>query len=506
MPLSDFEVVMGLEVHAQLLTRSKIFCGCSTEFGGEPNTHTCPVCLAMPGVLPSLNRRVVELALRAGLALGCEVKRKSVWARKNYFYPDLPKGYQISQYELPICEGGGVPITYQGKERTVALVRIHMEEDAGKNLHDVAADGSSGVDLNRAGVPLVEIVSAPDLYGADEAIEYLKSLRAILMYLGVNDGNLEEGSFRCDANVSVRPRGSPELGQRCEIKNMNSFRFLKQAVEYEARRQVEVIESGGKVAQETRLFDPVRGETRPMRSKEDAPDYRYFPEPDLPPLLVDDALVEEVRRAIPELPHARAARYQRELGLSAYDAQLLTAERATAEFFDAALRLYGPGAAGKGQGADAAKDAAKKVANWVTGEAARLSNERGVAPAAWGLRPQHLATVLRKLDAGELNQPGAKQLFEAFFRSGAAAGETAAESEAFAAEVIRARGLGQVSDEGAIEGVVERIVAASPAEVERYRGGNKKLLGFFVGQVMKELKGKGNPALVNALVKKKLGD
>ena len=488
MPVSDFEVVIGLEVHAQLLTRSKIFCGCSTEFGGEPNTHTCPVCLGMPGVLPSLNRRVVELALRAGMALGCEARRTSVWARKNYFYPDLPKGYQISQYELPICEGGGVPITVDGQDRTVRLVRIHMEEDAGKNLHEVSADGSSGVDLNRAGVPLVEIVSAPDLHGADEAVEYLKSLRAILMYLGVNDGNLEEGSFRCDANVSVRRRGATALGQRCEIKNMNSFRFLKQAMEYEVRRQVEVIEAGGKVEQETRLFDPARGETRAMRSKEEAHDYRYFPEPDLPPLVVDDALLDEVRRSIPELPRARAARYQRDLGLSAYDAQVLTAERAVAEYFDDALAARG-----------GSRDAAKKVANWVTGEGARLANETGAPPERWGVRPAHLAEILRRVDGGEINQSGAKQVFEELFRRGAA-------GDAAVAEVIRARGLTQISDEGAIEAAVEKVLAASASEIERYRGGNKKLLGFFVGQVMKELKGKGNPALVNAVVKKKLGD
>jgi aspartyl-tRNA(Asn)/glutamyl-tRNA(Gln) amidotransferase subunit B len=483
MPVSDFEVVIGLEVHAQLLTTSKIFCGCSTAFGGEPNTHTCPVCLGLPGVLPSLNRRVVEFAIRAGLALGCEVKRKSVWARKNYFYPDLPKGYQISQYELPICEGGAVPITVDGRERAVRLVRIHMEEDAGKNLHDVSADGSSGVDLNRAGVPLIEIVSAPDLHGVDEAVEYLKSLRAILMYLGVNDGNLEEGSFRCDANVSVMPRGSTTLGQRCEIKNMNSFRFLRQAVEYEVRRQVEVIESGGRVNQETRLFDPARGETRAMRSKEEAHDYRYFPEPDLPPLVVDDALVEEIRRTIPELPRARAARYQRDLGLSAHDAQLLAAERATAEFFDSTLDLYGKGA-----------DAAKKVANWIDGEGARLANETGTSPDEWRITPAHLAGILRLLDAGAVNVNGAKVIFEEIFRNGG-------DPES----VVRARSLSQVSDEGVIEQVVEAVLAASPGEVERYRGGNEKLLGFFVGRVMKELKGKGNPALVNALLRKRLG-
>ncbi len=487
MAISDFEVVMGLEVHAQLLTRSKIFCGCSTAFGGEPNTHTCPVCLAMPGTLPSLNRRVVELAIRAGLALGCEVKRKSIWARKNYFYPDLPKGYQISQYELPICEGGGVPITVDGEERTIPLIRIHMEEDAGKNLHDVAPDGSSGVDLNRAGTPLAEIVSAPELRSVDEAIEYLKSLRAILMCLGVNDGNLEEGSFRCDANVSVRPRGVKTLGQRCEIKNMNSFRFLRQAIEYEVRRQVEVVESGGKVAQETRLFDPARGETRAMRSKEDAHDYRYFPEPDLPPLVVDAALVEEVRRSLPELPRARAARYQRDLGLSAFDAQLLAGERAVAEFFDAALAAY------RGAG-PTPPDAAKRVANWMNGEGARLANETGLAPADWKVTPGKLAAILKLVDAGMVGGPGAKQLFEEVFRHGGDPGE-----------VVKAKGLAQVSDEGAIEAAVDRVLAASPGEVEKYRGGNRKLLGFFVGQVMKEMKGKGNPGLVNALLKKKLG-
>jgi aspartyl-tRNA(Asn)/glutamyl-tRNA(Gln) amidotransferase subunit B len=483
MPLADFEVVMGLEVHAQLLTKSKIFCGCSTAFGGEPNAHTCPVCLALPGVLPVLNRRVVECAVLAGLALGCEVKRKSVWARKNYFYPDLPKGYQISQYELPVCEGGSVPVGAPGDDRSVPLVRIHMEEDAGKNVHGVAADGGSGVDLNRAGVPLLEIVSAPALRGADEAIEYLKSLRAILMYLGVNDGNLEEGSFRCDANVSVRRHGDPKLGQRCEIKNLNSFRFLKQAVEFEARRQVEVIEAGGKIVQETPLVDPARGETRAMRSKEDAHDYRYFPEPDLPPLLLDDAFVARARAELPELPRARAARYAEDLGLSAYDARLLTDERAVAEFFDAALAAHGGGA-----------EAAKRLANLLTGEVARLANEAGRGPAAWKLTPAALAGVVKLAEAGTVGGPGVKALVEALFREG---GDPA--------EVVQAKGLAQVSDEGALEAAVDRVLAASPKEVERYRGGNRKLIGFFVGQVMKETKGKANPGVVNALLEKKLG-
>ena len=482
MAISDFQVVLGLEVHAQLLTASKIFCGCSTAFGAEPNAHTCPVCLGMPGVLPRLNRRVVEMAVKTGLALGCTIRPQSVFARKNYFYPDLPKGYQISQYEAPICEGGAVEIEVDGATRRIRLTRIHMEEDAGKNVHDVGA--GSGVDLNRAGVPLLEIVSEPDLRSVDEAVEYLKSLRAILMWLGVNDGNLEEGSFRCDANVSVMRKGATQYGTRCEIKNMNSFRFLKQAVEFEVARQVELVESGGQVVQETRLFDPQRGETRAMRSKEEAHDYRYFPEPDLPPVLVDEALVARMRAEIPELPRARAARYQEALGLSAHDAGLLTADRALADLFDRTLEAYGK-----------TPEAAKKVANWLGGEAARLANETGLAPADWKLDAPKLASLLRLVDQGTIGGPGAKQVFEETFRTGA-------EPEA----VVRAKGLAQVSDEGAIESIVDRVLAASAAEVERYRAGNKKLIGFFVGQVMKEMKGKGNPGVVNALLKKKLGD
>jgi aspartyl-tRNA(Asn)/glutamyl-tRNA(Gln) amidotransferase subunit B len=484
MPLSDFQVVIGLEVHAHLLTRSKIFCGCSTTFGGEPNTRVCPVCLGLPGVLPRLNAEVVEMAVRTGLALGSRIKEKSVFARKNYFYPDLPKGYQISQYELPICEGGAVEVTVGGEEKRVRLVRAHMEEDAGKNLHDISPDGASGVDLNRAGVPLLEIVSEPDLRSVDEAIEYLKELRAILMYLGVNDGNLQEGSFRCDANVSVMRKGAERYGTRCEIKNMNSFRFLRAAIEYEIRRQVEILEGGGQVEQETRLFDPDRGETRSMRSKEEAHDYRYFPEPDLPPVIIEPQLVERIRRELPELPRARAARYRKELGLSAYDAGLLVSERAVAEFFDAALELYGRG-----------PEAAKKLANWMNGEVARLANDRGEAPSAWKLTPAGLAACLKLLDAQTIGGPGAKQVLEEVFATGA-------EPE----DVVRAKGLAQVSDSAAIEAAVDQVLAASAGEVERYRAGNKKLLGFFVGQVMKAMKGKGNPAVVNALLKRKLGE
>jgi len=481
--LSDFQLVVGIEVHAQLLTRSKIFCGCSTAFGGEPNSHVCPVCLGMPGVLPALNRQVVEFAIRTGLALSCAVQGKSVFARKNYFYPDLPKGYQVSQYELPICVGGHVDVTVDGVERRIRLTRIHMEEDAGKNQHGVAGDGSSGVDLNRAGVPLLEIVSEPDIRSIDEAIEYLKSLRAILMYLGVNDGNLEEGSFRCDANVSVMPVGGSVLGTRCELKNMNSFRFLRQAIEFEMRRQVEILESGGKIRQETRLFDPQRGETRSMRSKEEAHDYRYFPEPDLPPVIVPAAWVEEVRRTLPELPRARSQRYQRDLGLSAYDAGVLTADRGVAEFFDAALVARGGGA-----------EAAKRIANLVNGEVARLANETGKAPADWRLTPVALAGVVQLADSGVIGGAGVRQVIEQLFQEGG-------DPEA----IVAARGLAQVSDESAVEEAADSVIARCPAEVERYRAGNRKLLGFLVGQVMKAMKGKGNPAVVNAVLTRKLG-
>ncbi len=483
MPVSDFQVVLGLEVHAQLLTRTKIFCGCPTTFGGEPNTHVCPVCLGLPGVLPALNQQVVEYAVLTGLALGCTIREKSIFARKNYFYPDLPKGYQISQYEAPICQGGGLDFTVDGVEKHVRLTRIHMEEDAGKNLHDVAADGASGVDLNRACVPLLEIVSEPDLRSADEAVEYLKALRAVLLTLGVNDGNLEEGSFRCDANVSVMRRGATEYGTRAEIKNMNSFRFLRQAVDYEVRRQVELIEAGQVVVQETRLFDPARGETRSMRSKEDAHDYRYFPEPDLQPVLAPAALVERIRATLPELPRARAARWAGALGLPPSDAALLVADKATADFFDATVAALG-----------GAPEPARKAANWLNGEVARLVNETGLAVKDWRLTPAHLAEVLRLLEQGAINGPGAKVALEESFRSGAAPAAT-----------VQARGLAQVSDSGAIEAVVDQVLAAAPAEVERHRSGKKDLTGFFVGQIMKALKGKGNPAVVNALLKQKLG-
>jgi aspartyl-tRNA(Asn)/glutamyl-tRNA(Gln) amidotransferase subunit B len=476
--VDDFQPVMGLEVHAQLLTRTKIFCGCSTAFGGEPNAHTCPVCLGMPGVLPVLNAQVVAYAVRTGLALGCTVNDRSTWSRKNYFYPDLPKGYQVTQFDRPICEHGVLRIDTPDGPRDVRVRRIHMEEDAGKNVHDTSA-ARSLVDLNRAGVPLLEIVSEPDLRGADEVVAYLKALRDILVYLGVNDGNLEEGSFRCDANVSVMRRGSTEYGTRVELKNINSFRFIKQAVEYEIARQVEVVESGGKVVQETRLYDSARGETRPMRSKEEAHDYRYFPEPDLPPVALPEGLVEAQRAALPELPRARLERLKSQYGLPAYDAGLLTADRGLADLFEAV--------------AARAKDA-RKVSNWCLGELQRLLNETGEGLSALRFTPAQLAELLSAVDAGLLSLNAAKSVFEELFRTGKPP-----------ADIIRDRGLGQVSDEGAVEAVVDQVLAAAATEVESYRAGKTQVFGFLVGQCMKAMKGKGNPQLVNAVLKRKLG-
>ncbi|MFZ5470203.1 MAG: Asp-tRNA(Asn)/Glu-tRNA(Gln) amidotransferase subunit GatB [Myxococcota bacterium] len=479
MSVADFQPVIGLEVHAQLLTRAKIFCGCSTQFGAAPNANTCPVCSGMPGVLPVLNQKVVEYAVKTGLALGCDIRPTSVWSRKNYFYPDLPKGYQITQYDKPICEHGHLTIDTAQGEKVVRVRRIHMEEDAGKSVHDVS-EGRSLVDLNRAGVPLLEIVSEPDLRSADEAAEYLKALRDVLVYLEVNDGNLEEGSFRCDANVSVMRKGASEFGTRVELKNLNSFRFVKQAIEYEVARQVELIESGGKVEQETRLFDSQRGETRSMRTKEEAHDYRYFPEPDLPPLVLPPGLVERVRTELPELPRAKLARFKSQYGLPDYDARLLTAERPLADFFEASAAVY--------------KDA-KKLSNWLLGELLRLLKETSSTLGALRFGPKELAALLSAVDQGEISAPAAKEVFGELFRTGK-------DPEA----IIQEKGLAQVSDVGAIEVVVDEVLAKNASEVEKYKAGKKQVWGFFVGQVMKAMKGRGNPALVNELLKKKLGE
>ncbi|NOK06058.1 MULTISPECIES: Asp-tRNA(Asn)/Glu-tRNA(Gln) amidotransferase subunit GatB [Myxococcus] len=479
MPVSDFQPVIGLEVHAQLLTQSKIFCGCSTAFGAEPNRNTCPVCLGMPGVLPVLNQRVAEFAVRTGLALECTIRPTSVWSRKNYFYPDLPKGYQITQFDQPICEHGRLVIDTPQGEKAIRILRIHMEEDAGKSVHD-AGGGQSLVDLNRAGVPLLEIVSQPDLRDADEAVEYLKAMRDVLVYLGVNDGNLEEGSFRCDANVSVMPKGSTTFGQRCELKNLNSFRFLKQAIEYEIARQVDVIESGGKVVQETRLWDVNKGVTRSMRSKEEAHDYRYFPEPDLPPLHVSAEAIDAAAKALPELPRAKLQRFTSQYGLPAYDARILTAERPLADYFEACAGHY--------------KDY-KKLSNWFLGELMRLLKEEGTPLSALRFTPAQLGELLGAVDQGMVSANAGKDVLGEMFRTGKAP-----------ADIIAEKGLAQVSDTGAIEAVVDDILAKNAGEIEKYRAGKKQVFGFFVGQVMRAMKGKGNPALVNELLKKKLGD
>ncbi len=476
-----YEAVIGLEVHAELLTASKIFCGCSASFGAPPNQHTCPVCLGMPGVLPVLNRRVVEFAIRAGLAAHCEIAPRSRWARKNYFYPDLPKGYQISQYELPICIGGHLDITVDGVAKRVRLTRIHMEEDTGKNIHD-AHGSESLVDFNRCGVPLLEIVSEPDMASPAEAGAYLRTLRTLVRYLGICDGNMEEGSFRCDANVSVRPRGTTALGVKAEVKNMNSFRNVEKAIAYEIARHVRVLGEGGTIVQETRLWDADREETRSMRSKESAHDYRYFPDPDLPPVVVTEALVDEVRRLMPELPDARRARFVDTLKLPEYDAEVLTSRRDVADYFEAVV---------------AAHPNAKSASNWVMGDVLRLVKERKLDDALtiseWPVAAAHLGELIALIDEGAISGKIAKTVFEEMLASGAAP-----------RAIVSTRGLTQVSDEGAIVAAIDHVLAAHPDKVAEFRAGKDKLLGFFVGQVMKVTGGKANPPLVNRLLTEKL--
>jgi aspartyl-tRNA(Asn)/glutamyl-tRNA(Gln) amidotransferase subunit B len=472
----EWEVVIGLEVHAQLNTATKIFCACPTVFGAAPNTQTCPVCLALPGALPVLNAAAVDKAIALGLAVNAQINRRSVFARKNYFYPDLPKGYQISQYELPIVGQGQLTIALaDGREKMVGITRAHLEEDAGKSLHE-AFPGQTGIDLNRAGTPLLEIVSEPDMRSPAEAVAYLKKLHALVRYLDICDGNMQEGSFRCDANVSLRRPGAP-FGTRAEVKNLNSFRFLEKAIEYEMERQRDILESGGKIIQETRLFDANKGETRSMRSKEEANDYRYFPDPDLLPLVFDEARIASVRASLPELPDAKRDRFMQQYGLPAYDAGVLTASRAVADYYETVA-----------MGVDA-----KMAANWVMGDLLGALNKAGLEMESCPVAAEKLRTLLQRIGDQTISGKIAKDLFEMIFAEG---GEVDA--------IIASRGLRQITDSGAIAGLIDEIIGANPQQVADYRGGKDKLLAFFVGQVMKASKGKANPDQVNALLREKL--
>ena len=475
----DWEIVIGLETHAQLSTASKIFSGASTAFGAAPNTQASAVDIALPGVLPVLNRGAVERAIRFGLAVGATIAPRSVFARKNYFYPDLPKGYQISQYELPVVSGGEILIAVDGREKRVRLTRAHLEEDAGKSLHE-DFHGMSGIDLNRAGTPLLEIVSEPDMRSSKEAVAYAKALHSLVRWIGICDGNMQEGSFRCDANVSVRPRGSEKLGTRCEIKNLNSFRFLEKAIDHEVHRQIALIEDGGRVVQETRLWDPQKGETRPMRSKEDAHDYRYFPDPDLLPLEITAEWIARERAAMPELPGAMRERFMREHGLPASDATTLTGSKALAAYYEAVVAAVG--------------GEAKTCANWVLGELSALLNRREIEADASPVPPAALAGLVRRVLDGTVSGKGAKDVFEAM-----AAGEGEADA------IIEKRGLRQISDAGAIDALADGVIAANPKLVEDYRAGKEKAFNALVGQVMKASQGKANPAQANAALRRKLG-
>jgi len=475
----EWETVIGLEIHAQLATRSKIFSGSSTAYGAAPNAQANLVDLGYPGVLPVLNREAVRMAAKFGLAIGATVAKRSVFARKNYFYPDLPKGYQISQYELPVVAKGRVEIVLEdGTRKVVGVTRAHLEEDAGKSLHE-GLGRHSGIDLNRAGTPLLEIVSEPDMRSAREAVAYMKKIHTLVRYLGICDGNMQEGSFRCDANVSVRPRGEAKFGTRCEIKNLNSFRFVERAINYEVERQVELIEGGGKVVQETRLYDPDRGETRSMRSKEEANDYRYFPDPDLLPLVLDDAFVEGVRAELPELPDAKAARFAREHGLSDYDAGVLTASREMAAYYEAVVAGLG--------------GEPKLAANWVMGDLSGFLNRDGLEIGESPVTAEALAGLLKRIGDGTISGKLAKDVFEAMWTE-----------KKPADAIIEAKALKQITDTGAIENTIREVMEKTPGQLADYRSGKDKLFGFFVGQVMKATGGKANPAQVNDLLKKLL--
>jgi len=475
----DWETVIGLEIHAQLATRSKIFSGSSTAFGAAPNTQANLVDLGYPGVLPVLNFDAVRMAVRFGLATGATIARRSIFARKNYFYPDLPKGYQISQYELPVVQSGWLDVLLEdGTLKRIGITRAHLEEDAGKSLHE-DFHGLSGIDLNRAGTPLLEIVSEPEMRSAKEAVAYMKKIHTLVRYLEICDGNMQEGSFRCDANVSVRPKGQAKFGTRAEIKNLNSFRFVERAINYEVERQVELIEGGGKVVQETRLYDPDRGETRSMRSKEEANDYRYFPDPDLLPLVIDDAMIESVRATLPELPDEKAARFVADHALSDYDAGVLTASRELADYYETVVKGLG------GQ--------PKLAANWVMGELSGALNKDGLEVAQSRVAAPALAQLLARIGDNTISGKIAKEVFEAMWTEGKGADE-----------IIDARGLRQITDTSAIEKAIDDVMAANPQQLADYRSGKDKLFGFFVGQAMKATQGKANPAQLNELLKRKL--
>ena len=474
----QYEAVIGIEIHAQLLTDSKMFCGCSTKFGSEPNTQTCQICIGMPGVLPVMNKKAIEYVIKTGLAVNCKIASYSRFARKNYFYPDLPKGYQISQYELPICEHGYVEIADNGSTKKIMLTRIHLEEDAGKNIHE-GAGNYSFVDLNRAGTPLMEIVTEPDIRSPKEAVAFVKKIRTILRYIGVCDGNMEQGSLRCDANVSVRPYGQEEFGVKAEIKNMNSFKFIEKALDYEIKRQIKAIKDGEKIIQETRLWNSEKGITESMRSKEEAHDYRYFPEPDLVPIEVEMPWIEQIKSQIVELPDSRRQRFISQYGLPEYDADLLTSEKSLAEWFEQAVKLGGD---------------PKTVSNWMMGELMSLLNEKNKQIEECGLKPEQLVGLLELIDKGIISGKIAKTVFEEMYKTGKNPDT-----------IVKEKGLVQISDEADIEKAVNEILEKNPEEVERFKAGDEKLMGFFVGQIMKVTKGKANPQIVNELLKKKLG-
>jgi len=468
----DFETVVGLEVHAQLLTKTKMFCACASKFGGEPNTRGCPVCLGLPGSLPVLNRAAVDMAIRMGLAVGCTIERTSIFARKNYFYPDLPKGYQISQYDKPICGKGSLPIVVDGVTKTIGITRIHLEEDAGKLIHDQDVD--SLFDVNRCGTPLIEIVSEPEMHSAQDAYAYLSAIKQTLEYLGICDCNMEEGSLRCDANVSIRPLGQQKLGTKTELKNMNTFRGVEKAIEYEVLRQKEVIEIGGTIIQQTYLWDAQNGRTEPMRSKEDAHDYRYFPEPDLPALIVEESRVEALKKELPELPPEKRRRFTEVLGLTPYMAEVLAASRPVADYFERTVSF---------------STDARLTANWVMGEVLRLQKDKNAPVETLSVTPRRLGELLELVSKGIISTQAAKKVFDLI-----------EQQDKDPEIIVEEQGLKQISDTGALEKIVRDIIVKSPGEIARFKAGEQKLMGYFVGEAMKQTKGKGNPKEIHKLV------